>query len=137
MVQEFDITRKKVNIFKIRSMYCFKQYFDDRELFKELSDYYVERSFRFEIKTAGERNKIMKLLWSRGFEPVLVKDFNEFMVKIDRYKKYGDILKNSIEHKEMGNDSIFVIKDMLSVKQAIEQGAERYYGEIDVEWSGL
>jgi hypothetical protein len=75
----------------------------------------------------------MKLLWSRGFEPVRVNDFSEYMVKIDRYKRYGDILKNSIEHAEMGSDRIFVMKDMLSVEQAIENGAEKYNGEIDVE----
>jgi hypothetical protein len=133
MVNEFDINRKKVNIFKIGNLYCFKQYFDDRELFKELSEYYNESAFRFEIKSAGARNKFMKLLWSRGFEPVLVNDFREYIVKIDRYKKYGDILKKSIENTEMGSDRVFLMKDMLSVEQAIEQGAEKFDGEIDVK----
>ncbi|MDG6219421.1 MAG: hypothetical protein QCI00_08270 [Candidatus Thermoplasmatota archaeon] len=130
---DFDITRKKVNIFKIGTLYCFKQYFDDRELFKELSEYYNERSFRFEIKTAGERNKIMKLLWSKGYEPILVEDFQEYMVKIDRYKKYGDILKNSIEYLELGGNRVFVMKDVLSVEQALELGAEQFTDEIEFE----
>jgi len=46
-------------------------------------------------------------------------------VKIDRYKKYGTILKNSIEYTEKGTDRIFIMKDMLSVEQAIELGAEK------------
>ena len=130
---EFDITKKKVNIFKIGNLYCFKQYLDDRELFDELSEYYNQQKYRFECKSAGERNKIMKLLISKGFDPIPVDDFKEYMVKIDRYKKYGNILKNSIEHTEMGSDRIFVMKDMLSLEQALEEGAEKYTDEIDVE----
>jgi len=130
---KFDISRKKVNIFKIGNLYCFKQYLDDRELFKELSEYYNERAFRFECKTIGERNKIMKLLYSKGYEPIPVDDLKEYLVKIDRFKKYGDILKNSIEHTELGSDRIFLMKDMFSVERALEKGAEKYTDEIDVE----
>ena len=130
---KFDITRKKVNIFKISNLYCFKQYLDDRELFKELSEYYNERAFRFECKTIGERNKIMKLLYSKGYEPIPVDDLKDYLVKIDRFKKYGDILKNSIEHTELGSDRIFLMKDMFSVERALEKGAEKYTDEIDVE----
>ena len=114
-------------------MYCFKQYLDDRELFNELSEYYNQEKYRFECKTAGERNKIMKLLQSKGYEPILIENFNGYMVKIDRYKKYANILKNSIEHTEMGSDRIFLMKDVLSVELAIEQGAEKYTNEIDLE----
>ena len=130
---KFDITRKKVNIFKIGNLYCFKQYLDDRELFEELSEYYNQQNYRFECKTVGERNKIMKLLFSKGYEPIPVEDFKGYMVKIDRYKKYGSILKNSIEHTELGSDRIFVMKDMFAVERALEDGAERFTDEIDVE----
>ena len=75
----------------------------------------------------------MKLLLSKGYEPILIEDFHEYMVKIDRYKKYGPILKNSIEYTEMGSDRIFVMKDMLSVEQAIELGAEKYTDEVNEE----
>ena len=49
-------------------------------------------------------------------------------MKIDRTKKYAPILKNSIEQKETGNVRLFLMKDMVSVEQAIESGAERYTG---------
>ena len=51
---------------------------------------------------------------------------SEYSVKIDRFKKYADILKNSIEQTEIGSNRIFLMKDMFSVEQAIEQGAEKY-----------
>lgn len=130
---KFDIDRKKINIFKIGKQYCFKQYFNDKEMFNELSDYYNDKKFRFECGTAGERNKIMKLLWSAGFEPKLVEDLQDYMVKIDRFKKYGTILKNSIEYTELGSDRIFLMKDELSVEQAIEEGADRYTDKLDIE----
>ena len=38
---DLDIDRKKINIFKIGKMYCFKHYFNDREVFEELSKYYI------------------------------------------------------------------------------------------------
>lgn len=130
---KFDIDRKMVNIFKIGGLYCFKQYLDDRELFEELQDYYNQKKYRFECKTIGERNKIMKLLFSKGYEPIPVDDFRNYLVKIDRFKKYGNILKNSIEHTELGSERIFLMKDMFAVERALEQGAEKFTDEIDVE----
>ncbi len=129
---EFDITRKKINIFKIGKLYCFKHYFNDREVFEELSKYYNEKKYRFECSTASERNKIIKYLWKVGFDTNLIEDLSEYIVKIDRFKKYATILKSSIEQTEIGSDRIFLMKDKLSVEQAIEQGAERYTHETQV-----
>ena len=129
----FDIKRKKVNIFKIGNLYCFKQYLDDRDLFKELSEYYNQKKYRFECKTIGERKKIMKLLYSKGYEPIPVEEFHDYLVKIDRFKKYGNILKNSIEHTELGSDRVFLMKDMFTVERALEEGAEKFTDEIDVD----
>ena len=129
---DFDIDRKKINIFKIGKLYCFKHYFNDRDVFKELSKYYNEEKYRFECGTAGERNKIIKYLWKMGFDADLVEDLGEYIVKIDRTKRYAPILKNSIEQTEIGSDRIFLMKDMASVEQAIEYGAERYTDENQV-----
>lgn len=128
---EFDINVKKINIFKIGKLYCFKHYFNDREVFKELSQYYNEKKYRFECSTAGERNKIIKYLWKAGFDAYLVEDPSEYIVKIDRAKRYAPILKNSIEQTEIGSDRIFLMKDRVSVHQAIEQGAERHTDETE------
>jgi len=53
-------------------------------------------------------------------------------VKIDRIKKYAPILKSSIEQIENGNVRLFLMKDMVSVEQAVGHGAERYTDEIQV-----
>ena len=127
----FDIDRKKINIFKVGKLYCFKHYFNDREVFEELSRYYNEMKYRFECSTAGERNKIIKYLWKMGFDATLIEDLSEYIVKIDRTKRYASILKNSIEQTEKDNNMIFLMKDMITVEQAIECGAERYTDKIE------
>lgn len=128
---DFDITRKKINIFKIGKLYCFKHYFDNKQVFEELSKYYNKEKYRFECGTAGERNKIIKYLWKMGFDACLVEDLSEYIVEIDRTKKYAPILKNSIEQTEIGSDKVFLMKDMASVKLALEHGAERFTDETD------
>lgn len=123
---DFDITRKKINIFKIGKIYCFKYFFTDRQIFNELLPYYHKEKYRFECGTAGERNKIIKYLWKVGFEVDIVGDPHEYIVKIDRMKSYASILKDSIEQAEIGRDRIFLMKDKGSVEYAMEQGAEKY-----------
>lgn len=126
MPMDFDITRKKINVFKIGKRYCFKHYFTDKQVFTELMPYYNKEKYRFECGTAGERNKIIKYLWKVGYEVTLVEDLHEYIIKINRMKPYVSILKDSIEQAEIGKDRIFLMKDISSVEYAIEQGAEQY-----------
>ncbi len=132
MSVDFDITRKKINVFKIGKRYCFKYYFTDEQVFNELSPYYNKEKYRFECGTVSERNKIIKYLWKVGFEVDIVEDLNEYIVKIDRMKPYVSILKDSIEQAEIGRDRIFLMKDIRSMEYAIEQGAERYTDKYQV-----
>jgi hypothetical protein len=113
----------KINIFKIGSLWCFKYFFGDREIFNELSEYYNREKYRFELKNDDERKKVKKYLEEKGFEPVLIEDTSDYTVKIDRYKKYALILKNSIDYDERGRDRIFIMKDLASVEEAVEKGA--------------
>ncbi len=95
----FDITEKRhrINIFKLNKAYYFKHFFDDPELFRELEPYYEKASYRFKMATAGERNKIMKLLDRKGFDPNIIEDVTPFTVETGKFQNYGELLKNSIE----------------------------------------
>ncbi|RCV64735.1 hypothetical protein C5S53_07220 [Methanophagales archaeon] len=124
----FDIEpekKKKLNFFKIGKIWCFKYFFDDKEIFNDLLEYYNRVKYRFELGSVGARNKIMKYLEKKGFGPVLIEDTSAYTVKIDRFKKYGTILRNSIDYDEKGTDRIFVMNDFVSVEDAIANGAER------------
>jgi len=114
-----------INIFKIGSLWCFKYFFGNREIFMDLADYYHRDKYRFELKNVGERNKVMKYLEEKGFEISLIEDTSEYTVKIDRFKKYAPILKNSIDSTEKEKERVFIMKDLASVEEAIAKGAEK------------
>jgi hypothetical protein len=127
----FDVDKKrvKVNIFKVGELWCFKYFFDDRGIFGELSKYYNRERYRFELKDDEEKDKIMKYLEEKGFELIPIEDTSNYTVKVDRYRKYDNvlknILKNSIENDVRGKGRIFIMKDLASVEEAIEGGAEK------------
>lgn len=126
---EFNVKRKlnRINIFKISKIYVFKHFFDDKEIFKGLVDFYISESYRFEMKNAGVRNKVMKFLDMKGgFDVYLIEDPANFMVKIGKDKKYAGILRNSVDFRETKDARIFIMKDMAAVEEAISLGAEKY-----------
>ena len=94
----FDTAEKRprINIFKLGGAYYFRHFFDDPEMFRELEPYYEKARYRFRMATAGERNKVMKILDKRGYDPNLIEDPAPFTVEISRYQKYGGLLKNSV-----------------------------------------
>jgi hypothetical protein len=72
----FDtITRHlRINIFKVGKLWVFKYFFEDKEIFKSLLDYYNQDQYRFEFKSIGARNNALKLLEQNGFDYDLVED---------------------------------------------------------------
>ncbi len=70
------------------------------------------------MATAGERNKVMKLLDMKGYDPTLIEDPAPFTVEISRYQKYGELLKNSVESYPLRDKIVLVMKDMAWVEQA-------------------
>jgi hypothetical protein len=121
----FDAAEKRprINIFKISGAYYFKYFFDDPALFRELEPFYEKERYRFKMATVGERNKVMKLLDRKGYDPTLIEDPAPFTVEISRYQKYGELLKNSVENYPLRDKIILVMKDMVWVEQAMAMGA--------------
>jgi hypothetical protein len=121
----FYITEKppRINIFKISGAYYFKHFFDNPELFRELEPFYEKARYRFKMATAGERNKVMKLLDKKGYDPTLIEDPAPYTIEIGRYQKYGELLKNSVESYPLRDKIVLVMKDILRVEQAVAMGA--------------
>jgi hypothetical protein len=121
----FNATEKRprINIFKLGGAYYFKHFFDDPQLYRELEPFYEKERFRFKMATAGERNKVMKLLDMKGYDPTLIEDPAPFTVEISRYQKYGELLKNSVESYPLRDKIVLVMKDMAWVEQAVAMGA--------------
>lgn len=129
----FDVIerRRHVNVFKVGKLWIFKYFFENKEIFKALLDYYNKDSYRFEFKSTAARNQALMLLERNGFDYDLVKDLKGYVAKLPRNAKYAQILKNSIATKETANDRIFVMKDLATVEEAISMGAQVYEGDVN------
>jgi hypothetical protein len=128
----FDVKEphKRINVFKVGKIWLFKHFFDDKEIFKALLGHYNQNSYRFEFKTTGERNNALKILERNGFDYELVEDLSGYMVKLPKFSKYAQILKNSVASKETATERMFLMKDLAAVEEAMGLGAEKVEGEV-------
>src|SRR4030065_2295689 len=108
-----DITENRplINIFKLNKAYYFKHFFDDPELFRELETYYEKTSYRFKMTSAGARNKVMKLLDRKGFDPNIIEDAAPYIVEIGKYQNFSELLKNSVDNYLLRDKLVLVMKD--------------------------
>ena len=72
----FDVKerRKRIIVFKVGKLWIFKQFFEDKEIFKALLGYCNQDSYPFEFKTVAERNNALKILERNGYDYELVED---------------------------------------------------------------
>jgi len=126
MPNTFDVIpkRKRITFFKLGKLWVFKQFFDNRELFNVLLDYYNKDLYRFEFKFIGVRNNALKLLERNGFDYDLVEDLKGYVVLLPKSAKYAQVLKNSVAFKETSNERIFLMKDLAAVEEAVGLGAK-------------
>lgn len=130
MSEQTSGVKERINIFKIGDLWCFKYFFGDRELFMGLADYYNRAKYRFELKNAEEIETVTKYLTEKGFETVKIEDTSDYLVSIDRFKKYAPILRNSIDSTEKEKERTFIMKDLASVEEAIANGAKKVADDL-------
>ena len=128
----FDVIpkRKHINIFKVGKLWLFKYFFEDKETFKALLDYYNEDQYRFEFKSIGARNNALKILEKNGFDYDLVEDLSGYVVKLPKCAKYAQILKNSTANRETATERIFLMRDLAAVEEAVGLGAKLVDGKV-------
>jgi hypothetical protein len=128
----FDVKerRKRIIVFKVGKLWLFKHFFDNKETFKALLGYYSQDNYRFEFKTVADRNNALKILERNGFDYELVEDLRGYVVKLLRFARYAQILKNSVATKETATERIFLMKDLAAVEEAVNMGAEKVEGDV-------
>ena len=89
-----------------------------------LQDHYNKDLYRFEFKSTGARNNALKLLELNDFDYDLVEDLKGYVVKLPKFAKYAQILKNSVATKETATERIFLMKDLTAVEEAVGLGAK-------------
>jgi hypothetical protein len=124
--------KKSITIIKAGSHWIFKHFFEDKDIFKELADYYDKDGYRFVLRTPGERNLVQKLLERRGFEVIQAETSRGYVVKLSRQSRYVAVLKNSLTQIETNEWRVFLMKDQAAVKEALRQGAKLV--EVDVHF---
>jgi len=122
----FDVVpkRKRINVFKVGKLWLFKQFFDNLALFDALLDHYNKDLYRFEFKSTGARNNALKLLERNDFDCDLVVDLKGYVVKLPKFAKHAQILKNSVATKEIATEQLFLMKDLAAVEEAVSLGAK-------------
>jgi hypothetical protein len=132
MKSTFDAVpkRKCISVFKVGKLWLFKVFFDNRELFEALLDHYNKDLYRFEFKSTGARNNALKLLERNGFDYDLVENLQGYVVKLPKFAKYAQILKNSVASKETATERLFLMKDLAAVEEAAGLGAKIVEGDV-------
>ena len=122
--------RKRINVFKLGKLWLFKYFFDNRALFEALLGHYNKDLYRFEFKSTGARNNALKLLERNGFDYDLVENLQGYVVKLPKFAKYAQILKNSVATKETATERIFLMKDLAAVEEAVGLDAKIVEGDV-------
>ena len=121
----FDVDRQEIAVFTLDDAYVFKQYFEQDDLFADLREYYNDDAYRFEVPEK-DFEAIADRLNEHFYEPVVVDDVEPFCVVKRKYTDHPDVLfKTAVAKRATGDHTVFLLKDRLSVEQAVEQGATR------------
>ena len=121
--------RKRIIVFKVGKLWLFKCFFENKEVFKALLDHYNEDLYRFEFKSIGARNNALKLLEQNDFDYDLVENLQDYVVKLPKFAKYAQILKNSVAFKETMTERLFLMKDLAAVEETVGLGAKKVEGD--------
>jgi hypothetical protein len=119
----FDVEPEQLVVFEVGDEYLFSQYFEQTDLFEDLSEYYNDTEYRFEVPDE-EFETVRERLEDAYYEPVVVTDLDPYCVVIDKYDEHADILKQSVATWDRQGKRFFLMKDDLAVQEAVERGAE-------------
>jgi hypothetical protein len=125
----FDVEPERLVVFEVDEEYVFSQYFEQKDVFEDLREYYSDTEYRFEVPEA-EFDAVRERLEDAYYDPVVVTDLEPYCVVIDRYDEHAEILKRSVATWERRGKRFFLMADDLAVKEAVERGATRV-GDTD------
>ena len=133
VMSNFDVDTEDITVFKIGSRYLFTTYFEEEPLYNHLKKYYNNDKYRFEIPEE-DLNQVRQILDEFYYKLTIEDNLEDYLVAVDKEADSSSILRNSVMREHQGHHEIYVMKDKLSVKQAIEDGAtEIKKSEVDTE----
>lgn len=121
----FDADAEQINVFELADFYVFKHYFELDEAFDLLRDFYNRDEYRFEVPK-DRLEEVEATVADYYYELTVVDDLEPFTVVMRKYSDHPTFLfRNAVIQESRGDYNLFVMKDKLSVEQAVIQGAER------------
>lgn len=118
----FDVDGEPITVFRVGDDYLFAHYFDRKDVFRDLREYYDDDAYRFEIP-ADEFEAVRERLREAYYEPVVVEELEPYCVVKEQYTEHADILRNAVASWERDGQLFFLMKDELAVEQAVQRGA--------------
>ncbi|WP_256299320.1 hypothetical protein [Haloarchaeobius salinus] len=115
---------EEITAFDFGNTYLFTAYFDEEQLFNQLEKYYNRDKYRFKVPEE-DLEEVQQTLDSYFYELVIEDSPEEYCVVADEETDSNAILSNSVMRKQRRNHDIYLMKDKLSLEQAVEKGAIR------------
>lgn len=127
----FEVDSKPINAFRVGDAYLFKHFFPRDGVFGDLRQYYNGKAYRFEVPREAF-DEVQSVLDEAFYGLEVVEDLDAFCVVKEKYTEHPDSLfRNAVAHRSRGQYTVFLLKDQLSVHQAVDRGARRL-SETDI-----
>ena len=120
----FNVDMEEITAFDFGNTYLFTAYFDEEQLFNQLEKYYNRDKYRFKVPEK-DLEEVQQTLDNYFYELVIEDSSEEYCVVADEETDSNATLSNSVMRKRRGNHDIYLMKNKLSLEQAVEQGAIR------------
>lgn len=120
----FDVDRQEITVFEVDDTYLFKEYFDRDDVFDAIKTYYNNDKYRFEVPE-DKLDTAQQILDEYFFDLRIEDDLHNYCVVMEQGEDYSDVLRNSVVTRRRGSSVVFLMKDLLSVEQAVEHGGRR------------
>ena len=120
----FNVDMEEITAFDSGNTYLFTAYFDEEQLFNQLEKYYNRDKYRFKVPEK-DLEEVQQTLDNYFYELVIEDSSEEYCVVADEETDSNATLSNSVMRKRRGNHDIYLMKNKLSLEQAVEQGAIR------------
>lgn len=116
----FDSDTEEITAFEIGDTYHFTTYFDEEQPFRQLKQYYKTDKYRIKIPD-GDLEQVRRTLDEFFYDLKTEDSWEDYYVTTDEEADTEKIPRNSVMNTR--RHQIFLMKDKLSVEQAIEDGA--------------
>lgn len=94
-MDQFDSDAETIVVFHLDDEFLFSHYFERRDVFRELSEYYNSEEYRFEVPET-QFESLQQRLRAEYYELRVVDNPGRYCVVVEKYDKHAAILRDSV-----------------------------------------